>query len=605
MRLAAIFALALLAPIASAAAQTGDDALLGMWGYRMAFPVGLSGTLTVQHDRRHWHAEISGATADADATPGDIRIVFPNEDGLFRGRLRGNRLEGYWIRRAAVEDPAGTAQGYAMPLTLSSIAPNVWTAGVKPSPNTFTLYLKISRDADGKVVAAFRNPEANSHGPAMQLLVSREGNALQFSTWPDPQTPESRLDAERSTDGVHMFWKDLNRTIVLTRLDAAQSAPFYGRPPGPAPYVYQQPEETGDGWKTARAGALGLNEAALSKTVQAIIDIDPAAKRRSFQIHSLAIAYKGKLVLDEYFHGFTRDQPHDTRSASKTLVSVMLGTAMLHGVKVSPQTKVYPLLASMGPFANPDPRKAEITIADLLTHSSGLDCDDNNDASPGNEDTMQKQTVQPNWWKYTLNLPIVHAPGTHYAYCSANINLVGAAVTTATKTWLPQWFDETIARPLQFGPWSWNLMPNGEGYAGGGAYIRTRDFLKLGQTLLDGGVWNGRRIVSAAWVKDSVSPHIRVSPDTTGLHGDAFAEVYGDGYDAYAWHLTDIKSGARSYHAYLANGNGGQLLVVIPQLDLACMFTAGNYGQGTWLYLRDSIVGNEIIPAVKNRSPKT
>lgn len=79
MRLAAIFAFALLAPIASAAAQTGDDALLGMWGYRMAFPVGLSGTLTVQHDRRHWHAEISGATADADATPGDIRIVFPNE----------------------------------------------------------------------------------------------------------------------------------------------------------------------------------------------------------------------------------------------------------------------------------------------------------------------------------------------------------------------------------------------------------------------------------------------------------------------------------------------------------------------------------------------
>src|SRR5205823_9769597 len=134
--------------------------------------------------------------------------------------------------------------------------------------------------------------------------------------------------------------------------------------------------------------------------VQGIIDIDPAARRHAFQIHSLAIAYKGKLVLDEYFHGFTRDQPHDTRSASKTLVSVMLGTAMLHGVKISPQMKAYPLLASMGPFANPDPRKGEITIADLLTHSSGLDCDDNNDASPGNEDKMQSQHAQPNWWKY-------------------------------------------------------------------------------------------------------------------------------------------------------------------------------------------------------------
>jgi CubicO group peptidase (beta-lactamase class C family) len=142
-------------------------------------------------------------------------------------------------------------------------------------------------------------------------------------------------------------------------------------------------------------------------------------------------------------------------------------------------------------------------------------------------------------------------------------------------------------------------MPNGEGYAGGGAFIRTRDFLKLGQTFLDGGVWNGQRIVSAAWVKDSTSPHILVSPETTGRYGDAFVEVYGKGYDGYAWHFNDIPSGGRTYHAYVANGNGGQLLVAIPELDLTCMFTAGNYSQGVWLYLRDSIVGKEIIPAVK------
>jgi CubicO group peptidase (beta-lactamase class C family) len=508
------------------------------------------------------------------------------------------------VQPAGPEETAGAGQGYATPLALQTVAASGWQASVSPMRHSFTLYLKISREADGRLVAAFRNPELNSHGPAMQLLVTQQADALRFSTWPDPQTPEQHLDAMRTADGIQMSWNDLNRSIVLHRLDAAEAAPFYGRPPDSAPYVYRQPEETGDGWKTARAGALGLDEAALAKIVQAIIDIDPAARRHAYQIHSLALAYKGKLVLDEYFHGLTRDQPHDMRSASKTLASVTLGAAMLRGVKISPQAKVYPLLAAMGPFANPDPRKAEITIADLLTHSSGLDCDDNDDASLGNEDTMQKQAAQPNWWKYTLDLPMIHAPGTHYAYCSANSNLVGAAVATATKTWLPEWFDETIARPLQFGPWSWNLIPNGEGYAGGGAYIRPRDFLKVGQTFLDGGLWNGRRIVSAAWVTDSTSPHIRVSPETTGRYGDAFADVYGEGYDAYAWHLTDIASGGRTYHAYLANGNGGQLLVVIPELDLACMFTAGNYGQGIWLYLRDSIVGNEIIPAVTGVRPK-
>ena len=82
-----------------------------------------------------------------------------------------------------------------------------------------------------------------------------------------------------------------------------------------------------------------------------------------------------------------------------------------------------------------------------------------------------------------------------YAYCSANINLVGGALTAATRTWLPEFFERTVARPLQFGRYHWNLMPNGEGYLGGGAFLRPRDLLKVGQAYLDGGVWHGRRIV--------------------------------------------------------------------------------------------------------------
>src|SRR6476660_7952993 len=115
----------------------------------------------------------------------------------------------------------------------------------------------------------------------------------------------------------------------------------------PRPMSIVSPNRPATAGRRPAPARLGMDEAALIKTVQGIIDIDPAAQRHAFQIHSLAVAYKGKLVLDEYFHGFTRDQPHDTRSASKTLISVMLGTAMLHGVKISPQTKVYPLLASM------------------------------------------------------------------------------------------------------------------------------------------------------------------------------------------------------------------------------------------------------------------
>src|SRR3546814_16021285 len=80
----------------------------------------------------------------------------------------------------------------------------------------------------------------------------------------------------------------------------------------------------------------------------------------------------------------SRDTQHDIRSAGKTFASVMLGALMMGGVNVSPETLVYDLLANMGPFANPDPRKARITLAHLMTHTPGLARDHTDDYSPGN-----------------------------------------------------------------------------------------------------------------------------------------------------------------------------------------------------------------------------
>ena len=323
-------------------------------------------------------------------------------------------------------------------------------------------------------------------------------------------------------------------------------------------------------------------------------------------MHALLVAHRGKLVLEEYFFGFDRDRPHDLRSAGKTYASIMLGAAMLEGVKITPETKIYDVMAGLGPFANPDPNKATITLAHLMSHASGLACDDNSDESPGGEDIMQSQRARPNWWKFSLDLPMAHKPGTHYAYCSAGINLVGGALTTATGTWLPELFDRTVARPLQFGRYYWNLMPTNEGYLGGGAYVRPRDFLKVGQAFLNGGTWNGRRIVDTTWVRQSTAPAIEVSPATTGLTPDRFGNFYfkaadgGYSHDAYAWHLNPVRGKDRSYASYEAIGNGGQVLIVVPALDLAVAYVGGNYGQGViWGRWRDDIVGAEIIPAIE------
>ncbi|HEY0396100.1 MAG TPA: serine hydrolase [Candidatus Elarobacter sp.] len=599
LALLAAFALAGAAPTP---ATGSDDGLIGLWSYRKAFPTGLAGELAIVRSGARWHASIAGVRVDAAARGNAVDLVFPREGGRFRGSYERGVLRGFWVRRAVTEDPRypiGEALSYTSPAPLRQVAPATWRATIAPLDDTFTLYLQIFRDEHGTLKAAFRNPEGHSHGAAMQFSVERDGEHVRFDPPANPASADGRIDATlmHQPERIAVPWSDMAGTVELTR-GAVGSERFLPAPPSSPPYVYRAPAALGDGWSVARAGDAGMDEAALARVVNRIRDIDPASQK-AWLIHSIAIAYRGRLVLDEYFYGFGRDEPHDTRSASKTFSSVILGALMRDGSPVSPATRVYDVMAPRGPFAHPDPRKSAITLGHVLTHSSGLACDDNADHSPGNEDAIEADRTRPDWVKVTLDLPMQYAPGTHYAYCSMNINLAGAVLSRVSGEWLPALFDRTVARPLSFGPYYWNLTGNGEGYLGGGVFVRTRDFLKLGQTYLDGGTWNGRRIVTEGWVKDSLAPHMHISPETTGLHGDAFLENYYDADEGWAWHMIGVKAPDRTYGAYYANGNGGQLLLVVPELDLSVMFTAGNYGQGLWNRERDDIVGGMIIPAIR------
>ena len=119
-----------------------------------------------------------------------------------------------------------------------------------------------------------------------------------------------------------------------------------------------------------------------------------------------------------------------------------------------------------------------------MTMTSGLACDDNDDSLLGNEDVMQEQDKQPDWYKYTLDLPLLRDRGGNAAvYCSAGMNLVGGIIQQATGLWLPDFSDENVAGPMQIQHYYWNLMTNGEGYAAGGLRLRPRDALKLGAAI--------------------------------------------------------------------------------------------------------------------------
>ncbi|MGA9333320.1 MAG: serine hydrolase, partial [Rudaea sp.] len=235
-------------------------------------------------------------------------------------------------------------------------------------------------------------------------------------------------------------------------------------------------------------------------------------------------------------------------------------------------------------LARADARKRAITVANLMSMTSGLACNDSDDKSPGNEDAMQSQHKQPDWYRYTLDLPMARAPGADAAvYCSAGINLLGGVISHATGRWLPQLFHDWIAKPLQISDYHINLMPDGNAYLAGGIRMRPRDLLKLGQLYLDGGVWQGRRVIDAAWVAQSTARHSQF----------AAGHRYG-----YAWHLHTFTVNGHPYREYAAEGNGGQFVIVVPELDLTVAITAGNYGEfGTW-YPFQQWVPHYIIPAI-------
>lgn len=572
---------------------------VGIWVSETVNGSALRGTLTITRDGSNWTARIQSAEVRFLTKGDSVRFAFPSELGYFRGALAkdSHSISGFWVqpkeaKPATRDDPGGLSQSFATPLTLRAATANRFTGEVVPLIDRYTLYLHMWRSPSGNIVGAFRNPELNHSGGSSTFRVTHVGDSLIFSTKADTTRPEVRRAAflDSTNNQILIDWPAIGRHIVLAPRAEAQAITLFPRLPRGLKYSYRAPDMESDGLPSGRARDVGMDEARLATLVQRISDTVPTMPRAPL-IHSILVARQGKLILEEYFAGYDRDQPHDTRSAGKTFASVMLGALMKEGNSVRPETTIASLLPDLAPFANPDPRKQRITLANLMTHTSGLACNDNDENSPGNEGTMQSQTAQSNWWKYILDLPVTHDPGTAWFYCSGGSNLVGAGVAAAAGSWLPAYWDHAIARPLQFGRYYYNLMPTGEGYTGGGVFMRPRDLLKIGQVYLDSGVYNGKRIVSKEWVRASTSTVVSFGSQGENVSGGA---------DGYAWHINTIKFGGKSYKEYEANGNGGQLLMVLPELNLAVVFTAGNFGNGgIWGRYRDDLLPNMIIAAIR------
>jgi CubicO group peptidase (beta-lactamase class C family) len=288
-------------------------------------------------------------------------------------------------------------------------------------------------------------------------------------------------------------------------------------------------------------------------------------------------------VLEEYFHGEHRDRLHDTRSAAKSVTSVLVGAAIEAGATVALSTPVY--RAMNGGTYPPDlePRKRALTLEHLLTMSSGFHCDDTDEKAPGNEEVMQEQTAEPDYYRYMLAVPMVTAPGEKAVYCSGNSNLALGVLGRAMGESPLDAFERLVAAPMGIRRYVWGLDPAGNPYGGGSMHFLPRDFLKFGQLLLDEGTWRGRRILGRAYARRATSPlyHLR-------------GRVYG-----YQWWGLDYPYKDRTVHAFYAGGAGGQAVIVIPELDLVIATLGGNYSSNATFFVQSHLVPRDLLPAVR------
>lgn len=352
-----------------------------------------------------------------------------------------------------------------------------------------------------------------------------------------------------------------------------------------APGSYTVPSTTGDGWPVAAAAAVQLSEERLS-AMQAAIRADEFGR-----ITSVVVARNGRLVFEDYFNG-DADDLRNTRSVTKTVTGMLVGLAIADGHLAGTDAHVTSILGDPV-VANPDPRKGEITVRDLLTMSSILECDDWNQFSRGNEERMY---LIEDWTQFTLDLPVkgfapwVTRPqdtayGRSFSYCTAGVFLLGRVLDVAVGKSVPAFASESLFEPMGISAVEWQLSPLGHAQTGGGLGLRSRDLLKLGQVFVDDGRWNGRQILPQTWINESTRPHVRIDE----------RNEYG-----YLWWLTEVELHGRHVATWYMTGSGGNKVFVLPELSLVAVITSENFGRGDAHQLSEQLMSEYILASVED-----
>ena len=369
----------------------------------------------------------------------------------------------------------------------------------------------------------------------------------------------------------------MTRNILLISILALLLA---GCEQGPSSrYTYRPPENVNDGFEVGTLEDVNVDPELIEEAANKIHE------DHYKEVHSILVFKDGKLVFEEYFEGhefkyeaeshhgelvnWDRTKLHRVMSVTKSITSVCIGIAVDHGFIESVHQSIFDYLPGRQHLNRRG--RDKITIEHLLTMTSGLDWNEWAVPYANPENDVIRAHVAEDAIAFVLNKPLNYEPGTSFNYAGGNNILLGEILKSATRMNIDEFSGKYLFGPLGIEPYSWIKYRDGTVDAAGGVSITPRDMLKIGVTFLNGGVWNGQRIISERWVEKSATSY----PGNERMND--LDDHYGMRGYSYSWWTHNFVEFGKRMDMYYAGGWGGQFIMVIPELNTAAVFTGGNY----------------------------
>lgn len=303
-----------------------------------------------------------------------------------------------------------------------------------------------------------------------------------------------------------------------------------------------------------------------------LLDFIRTIEAEKLNVHSLMVVKHGQVVAEGWWAPYAPQLKHTLYSLSKSFTSTAVGMAVAEQ-RLSVDDKVISFFPGDVP-STISANLAAMRVKDLLTMSTGHD----KDTTPA-----LREGSNTNWVKAFLAQPVGHEPGTFFVYNSGATYMLSAIVQKLTGQTVLDYLKPRLFGPLGIEGEDWEVDPNGINTGGWGLRLRTEDIAKFGQLYLQKGVWNGKRLLSEAWIDDAT----RAEVQSKGGKGGPSVNDWIQGYGYQFWRCR--------HDAYRGDGAFGQYCIVLPKEDAVIAITSET---GNMQGVLDA-VWNHILPALR------